>query len=307
MKENRTNETKVVVIHDNQPVFLAEIQARIYTVRNMQVMIDRDLALLYGVENRALKQAVRRNPAKFPEDFMLRLSEDESNQLISIGVSQTVIPPDYNTGGTDMFAFTEQGVAMLATVLKSQRAADVSISIMRAFVAMRRFITSNAGLFQRVGALERKQIETDKKLDVVLDKIEELSPAVITEELFGTGCVWDAYSFLSSLVRRAKHRIILIDNFVDERTLFLLDKRAAGVECTVHTRFSKQTELDFEKHNEQNAEITKIQLSLHIHDRYLIIDNEVWLLGASAKDMGHGLCTVIKVDFTPEMVLSFLK
>ena len=307
MKENRTNETKVVVIHDNQPVFLAEIQARIYTVRNMQVMIDRDLALLYGVENRALKQAVRRNPAKFPEDFMLRLSEDESNQLISIGVSQTVIPPDYNTGGTDMFAFTEQGVAMLATVLKSQRAADVSISIMRAFVAMRRFITSNAGLFQRVGALERKQIETDKKLDVVLDKIEELSPAVITEELFGTGCVWDAYSFLSSLVRRAKHRIILIDNFVDERTLFLLDKRAAGVECTVHTRFSKQTELDFEKHNEQNAEITKIQLSLHIHDRYLIIDNEVWLLGASAKDMGHGLCTVIKVDFTPEMVSSFLK
>ena len=307
MKENRTNETKVVVIHDNQPVLLAEIQARIYTVRNMQVMIDRDLALLYGVENRALKQAVRRNPAKFPEDFMLRLSKDESNQLISSGVSQTVIPPDYNTGGTDMFAFTEQGVAMLATVLKSQRAADVSISIMRAFVAMRRFITSNAGLFQRVGALERKQIETDKKLDVVLDKIEELSPAIITEELFGTGCVWDAYSFLSSLVRRAKHRIILIDNFVDERTLFLLDKRAAGVECTVHTRFSKQTELDFEKHNEQNAEIKKIQLSLHIHDRYLIIDNEVWLLGASAKDMGHGLCTVIKVDFTPEMVLSFLK
>ncbi|MBQ6070959.1 MAG: ORF6N domain-containing protein [Bacteroidales bacterium] len=307
MKENRTNETKVVVIHDNQPVLLAEIQARIYTVRNMQVMIDRDLALLYGVENRALKQAVRRNPAKFPEDFMLRLSKDESNQLISSGVSQTVIPPDYNTGGTDMFAFTEQGVAMLATVLKSQRAADVSISIMRAFVAMRRFITSNAGLFQRVGALERKQIETDKKLDVVLDKIEELSPAVITEELFGTGCVWDAYSFLSSLVRRAKHRIILIDNFVDERTLFLLDKRAAGVECTVHTRFSKQTELDFEKHNEQNAEIKKIQLSLHIHDRYLIVDNEVWLLGASAKDMGHGLCTVIKVDFTPEMVLSFLK
>ncbi len=307
MKENRTNETKVVVIHDNQPVLLAEIQARIYTVRNMQVMIDRDLALLYGVENRALKQAVRRNPAKFPEDFMLRLSKDESNQLISSGVSQTVIPPDYNTGGTDMFAFTEQGVAMLATVLKSQRAADVSISIMRAFVAMRRFITSNAGLFQRVGALERKQIETDKKLDVVLDKIEELSPAIITEELFGTGCVWDAYSFLSSLVRRAKHRIILIDNFVDERTLFLLDKRAAGVECTVHTRFSKQTDLDFEKHNEQNAEIKKIQLSLHIHDRYLIIDNEVWLLGASAKDMGHGLCTVIKVDFTPEMVLSFLK
>jgi hypothetical protein len=307
MEENQTNEIKAVVLHDSQSVSLADIQARIYTVKNVQVMIDRDLALLYGVENRVLKQAVRRNLAKFPDDFMLRLTENESNQLISSGVSQIVIPPGYNTGGTDMFAFTEQGVAMLATVLKSKRATDVSISIMRAFVAMRRFITANAGLFQRVDVLEQKQIETDKKLDVVLDKIEELSPAVTTEELFGTGCVWDAYSFLSSLVRRARRRIILIDNFVDERTLLLLDKRAVGVECTVHTRFSKQTELDFEKHNEQNAEIKKIQLPLHIHDRYLIVDDEVWLLGASTKDMGHGLCTVIKVDFTPEMVLSLLK
>ena len=307
MEEKQTNKIKAVVLHDSQSVSLADIQARIYTVKNVQVMIDRDLALLYGVENRVLKQAVRRNLAKFPDDFMLRLTENESNQLISSGVSQIVIPPGYNTGGTDMFAFTEQGVAMLATVLKSKRATDVSISIMRAFVAMRRFITANAGLFQRVDVLEQKQIETDKKLDVVLDKIEELSPAVTTEELFGTGCVWDAYSFLSSLVRRARRRIILIDNFVDERTLLLLDKRAVGVECTVHTRFSKQTELDFEKHNEQNAEIKKIQLPLHIHDRYLIVDDEVWLLGASAKDMGHGLCTVIKVDFTPEVVLSLLK
>ena len=307
MKENQTNERITAVLHDRPSVSLAEIQSRIYTVRNMQVMIDRDLASLYGVENRALKQAVRRNLDKFPDDFMLRLTESESNQLISSGVSQIVIPSGYNTGGTDMFAFTEQGVAMLATVLKSQRATDVSISIMRAFVSMRRFITANAGLFQRVDVLEQKQIETDKKLDVVLDKIEELSPAVTTEELFGTGCVWDAYSFLSSLVRRARHRITLIDNFVDERTLLLLDKRAAGVECTVHTRFSRQTELDFEKHNEQNAEIRKIQLPLHIHDRYLIVDDEVWLLGASAKDMGHGLCTVIKVDFTPEMVLSLLR
>lgn len=307
MKENQTNERITAVLHDRPSVSLAEIQSRIYSVRNVQVMIDRDLALLYGVENRALKQAVRRNLDKFPDDFMLRLTESESNQLISSGVSQIVIPSGYNTGGSDMFAFTEQGVAMLATVLKSQRATDVSISIMRAFVSMRRFITANTGLFQRVGALEQKQVETDKKLDVVLDKIEELSPVVTTEELFGTGCVWDAYSFLSSLVRRAQRRIILIDNFVDERTLLLLDKRAAGVECTVHTRFSRQTELDFEKHNEQNAEIRKIQLPLHIHDRYLIVDDEVWLLGASAKDMGHGLCTVIKVDFTPDMVLSLLR
>ena len=304
MKENQTNDIKSVVFHDSQPVSLAEIQARIFMIRGVQVMLDRDLAVFYKVETAKLNRQVKRNIGRFPEDFMFQLTKKEWESLkCQFGIS--------NVRGGDRralpYVFTEQGVSQLSGVLHNTLAEDISVKIMRAFVAMRRFITANAGLFQRVGVLEQKQIETDKKLDVVLDKIEELSPAATTEELFGTGCVWDAYSFLSSLVRRAQQRIILIDNYVDERTLLLLDKRADGVECTVHTRFSKQTELDFEKHNKQNAEIKKIQLPLHIHDRYLIIDDEVWLLGASVKDMGHGLCTIIKVDFTPEMVLSFLK
>ena len=304
MKENQTNDIKSVVFHDSQPVSLAEIQARIFMIRGVQVMLDRDLAVFYKVETAKLNRQVKRNIGRFPEDFMFQLTKKEWESLkCQFGIS--------NVRGGDRralpYVFTEQGVSQLSGVLHNALAEDISVKIMRAFVAMRRFITANAGLFQRVGVLEQKQIETDKKLDVVLDKIEELSPAATTEELFGTGCVWDAYSFLSSLVRRAQQRIILIDNFVDERTLLLLDMRASGVECTVHTRFSKQTELDFAKHNEQNTEIKKIQLPLHIHDRYLIIDDEVWLLGASAKDMGHGLCTIIKVDFTPEMVLAFLK
>lgn len=304
MKENQTNDIKSVVPHDSRTATLAEIQARIFMIRGVQVMLDRDLAVFYKVETAKLNRQVKRNIGRFPEDFMFQLTKKEWESLkCQIGIS--------NVRGGDRralpYVFTEQGVSQLSGVLHNALAEDISVKIMRAFVAMRRFITANAGLFQRVGVLEQKQIETDKKLDVVLDKIEELSPAVTTEELFGTGCVWDAYSFLSSLVRHARQRIILIDNFVDERTLLLLDKRASGVECTVHTRFSKQTELDFAKHNEQNAEIKKIQLPLHIHDRYLIIDDEVWLLGASAKDMGHGLCTIIKVDFTPEMVLAFLK
>lgn len=296
-----------LVVQDKQLASLTDIQARIYLVRGVQVMLDIDLAVLYGVENRSLRQAVRRNIEKFPEDFLLKLTENESNDLISKGVSQNVIPQGYNTGGMQMFAFTEQGVSMLATVLRSKNATEISIAIMRAFVAMRRFITANAGLFQRVGALEQKQIETEKKLDVVLDKIEELSPAVSTEELFGTGCVWDAYTFISRLVRSAERRVVLIDNFVDERTLLLLDKREPGVDCTVHTRYTKQTDLDFEKHNSQYAEIKKVQLPQHIHDRYLVVDDTVWLLGASVKDMGHGLCTFIKVGFTPDTVLALLK
>ncbi len=298
---------KALVVQEGNGASLAEIQARIYLVRGVQVMLDIDLAMMYAVENRALRQAVRRNLEKFPDDFLLKLTKEEANELILSGVSQNVIPPGYNTGGMQMFAFTEQGIAMLSTVLKSKNATTVSIAIMRAFVAMRRFLTANANLFQRVDALEHRQIATEKRLDVVLDKIEALSPPVSTEELFATGCVWDAYTFLCDLVRKAEKRIVLIDNFVDERTLLLLDKRNAGVECEVHTRYNKQTELDFDKHNSQCAEIKKVQLPNHIHDRYLIVDDDVWLLGASAKDMGHGLCTVIKVGFTPEMVLGMLK
>lgn len=283
-----------------------DIRAKIYTVRGIQVMIDRDLALFYGVENRSLRQAVRRNLDKFPEDFLIRLSEEETNELITNGVSQTVIPLGYNTGGTGFYAFTEQGVAMLSTILRSKHATETSISIMRAFVSMRRFITANAALFQRIESIEYRQMESEKKLDSVLDKIEEMSPPVSTQEIFATGCVWDAYMFISDLVRKALNRIVLIDNFVDDRTLLLLDKRGADVTCTVHTRFTPQTILDFEKHNSQCAEIKRVQLPLHVHDRYLIIDEEVWLLGASVKDMGHGLCTVIRVGVRPEIVLGLL-
>ena len=134
------------------------------------------------MENRTLRQAVRRNIEKFPDDFLYKLSEDESNEVILRGVSQSVIPPGYNTGGMQMYAFTEQGVAMLSTVLKSANATVVSV-------------------------------------DVVLDKLEELSPAVTTEQLFPSGCVWDAYTFVCDLIRSAEHRIVLVDNYVDERVL----------------------------------------------------------------------------------------
>ena len=279
----------------------------IYMVRGEQVMIDRDLSELYGVENRALRQTVRRNADKFPDDFLFKLTDVESKNVIAKGVSQSVIPPGYNTGGMQMFAFTEQGVAMLSTVLRSPNATSISVAIMRAFVAMRRFLTANAGLFQRVESLEYKQTETERKLDVVLDKLEELSPAITSEQLFATGCVWDAYSYVCDLVRSAGHRIVLIDNFVDDRTLKVLDKRAEGVEATVFTRFSEHIELDFAKHNEQCAPIAKVQLPLHVHDRFLIVDDQVYLLGASVKDMGKGLCAIAPVGFSPEMVLGTLK
>ena len=129
----------------------------------------------------------------------------------------------------------------------------------------------------------------------------------VTEQLFSTGCVWDAYTFVSDLVRSAKERLVLVDPFVDERTLLMLDKRADGVECTVHTRYKEQVELDFQKHNQQCAPIGKVQLPHAVHDRYLVVDEQVWLLGASVKDMGRGLCTVIQLGFAPEDLLGRLK
>jgi len=121
---------------------MATIRTRIYNVRGKNVMIDRDLALLYQVENRALKQAVRRNPDRFPEDFMFRMTKDECNYLLLSGVSQNVIPSQYNIGASEMFVFTEQGVAMLSAVLRSPIATIMSVNIMRAFVEMRERIVS---------------------------------------------------------------------------------------------------------------------------------------------------------------------
>ena len=146
--------------------------------------------------------------------------------------------------------------------------------------------------------LQQKVQNHEQKIDFLIQKEQ---PA--TEQLFSTGCVWDAYTFVSNLIRSAAKRIVLIDSFVDERTLLILDKRADGVDCTIHTRYNSKLQLDIQKHNQQCNHIDIIQLPQAVHDRYLIIDDEVWLLGASVKDMGRGLCTIIKLGFSPEEIL----
>ena len=128
-----------------------------------------------------------------------------------------------------------------------------------------------------------------------------------SELVIPTGCVWDAYSYLSDLVRTAKKRVILIDNFIDDRTLLLLDKRSAGVEATVYTRYSEKAELDFAKHNSQYEPVQRVQLPHSVHDRYLIVDDNVWLLGSSVKDMGRGLTTIIRTEINPDYILGCVK
>ena len=178
---------------------------------------------------------------------------------------------------------------------------------MNAFVAMRRFIVQNAGVLMRIAHLERHQIETDEKIDKILDKMEERSPKLLPEQIFQSGCVWDAWSYVSDLVRSAKQRIVLIDNFVDDRVLSMLDKRAEGVTATIHSRYNEQFMTDLKKHNEQYPAIDFVQLPHKNHDRFLIIDGKVYFMGASLKDIGAGLCAVAEMQAAPENVLELLK
>lgn len=203
---------------------------------------------------------------------------------------------------------------MLSAVVTSQKAVDTSIRIMDAFVGMRRFMAANAHVFQRLDRVERQQIEnklwmeqTDDKINTILSKMDKQSPKLLPEQIFATGCVWDAWTHVSDLVRSAKQRIVLIDNFVDDRVLSLLDKRADNVEATIHSRYYEPFQTDLKKHNAQYREIQFVQLPQKNHDRFLIIDEEVYLLGASVKDMGVGICAVTKMQASPETILGLLK
>jgi len=268
---------------DNSLVLSADnIKRKIYTIRNMQAMIDKDLAEFYKVETRALNQAVKRNAERFPNNFMFQLTDSEAEVL----VSQNVIPSKKHLGGHLPYAFTEQGVAMLSGVLKSDTAVRISIQIMSAFVAMRRFISSNAQIFQRLDIVEKKQIEHDRKFDEIFDAIQ--SRGIKPEKgIFFDGQIFDAYKFVSDIIRTANKSIVLIDNYIDDSVLTLFSKRNKDVQVKIFTKeISKQLLLDLVKYNSQYP-IIELKEFNQSHDRFLIIDNkEVYHLGASLKDLG---------------------
>lgn len=292
---------KIEVVTSYDQLNVNYIRSHIYTIRGVEIMLDTDLATMYGVETKQLKRQVKRNIERFPDDFMFELTQDEykslrcQNGTIENGRGQyTKYLP---------FVFTEQGVSQLSGILRSQYAIEVNTRIMRAFVAMRRFLSANAGMFQRIERLEQHQMLTDQKVEQVLKRMDELAPTITPEQIFATGCVWDAWNYVSQLIRSAEQRIVLIDNFVDERVLTLLTKRADGVSATIHSRYTQQFMLDIEKHNEQYEPIEFVQIPHKSHDRFLIIDNDVYLMGASVKDMGTSLCAITKLEMSAETVM----
>ena len=287
-RENIEGKASEPVANSDQLPEVIDIKLMIRVIRDQQVMLDRDLAQLYGVETRRINEQVKRNIERFPDDFMFQLNKEEFEDWRShFATSNSVI-----MGARRLpYAFTEQGIAMLSSVLKSQTAVDVNIRIMRAFVSMRRFIATNAQLFQRLETIEYHQLEmkqhqevTDKRIDEVFKRLDANIPPI--QGIFYDGQVFDAYRFVSDLMRKAKRSIVLIDNYVDDTVLTLLDKRENGVTATIYTqRISTQFQLDVDRHNAQYPPIEIKQFN-KAHDRFLLIDDEVYHIGASIKDLG---------------------
>ena len=264
------------------------IEPLIKVIRGQQVMLDRDLATLYGVETKRLNEQVKRNMERFPERFRFQLTKEEMNELVTNCDRFNSLK--HST--VRSYAFTEQGVAMLSTVLRSETSIRVSIRIMDAFVAMRRFMVTNAEVFQRLSTMEYHQLEmqqhmqeSDKRIEEVFRRLDE-GNAKPKQGVFYNGQIYDAYTFVSDLIKSAKKRIVLIDNYVDETVLTLLDKREEGVSAVIYTQqISRQFQLDIDRHNAQYAPVDVETFRLS-HDRFLCIDDDVYHIGASIKDLG---------------------
>ena len=266
-----------------------DIKSMIYVVRNQQVMIDSDLAMLYQVETKRLNEAVKRNIARFPEEFRFQLTAEETESLRS----QFATLNENDGRGKHRkylpYVFTEQGIAMLSAVLRSDVAIQVSISIMKSFVEMRRFIANNALLFERISTVELRQLEyqkqTDEKLEQIFEYISEHEES--SQKVFFDGQIYDAFSLIVNLIQKAEIEITLIDGYVDVGTLNLLSKKKSDVAVTIYTqKQTKLTKADVKNFNAQYPTL-KIKYTKVFHDRFLILDQATaYHVGASLKDAG---------------------
>ncbi len=272
-----------------------DIKSKIYTIRDKQVMLDRDLAELYDVENKRLNEQVKRNIERFPQSFRFQLTEDEKNELVANCDRFNTLKHSTSLP----YVFTEQGVSMLSAVLKSKTAIDISIQIINSFVNMRKLISNNNFYTEQLKNIEKRQLSYEIKSDENFDKIFkalESSDTTQSQGVYFNGQIFDAHNFVSNLIRGAKSSIVLIDNFVDDSTLLLFSKNQ-NIDVTIHTNiFSKSLKLDLEKYNKQYKDIS-IKTNKKFHDRFLIIDNkEVYHIGASLKDLGKKTFAFSKME-----------
>ena len=269
------------------------VSARILTLRGVQVLFDRDLAQFFEIQPIRLREQVKRNIARFPADFMFQLTPDE----VAAMVSQNAIPSKQQLGGYLPYAFTEEGVAALSAVLRSPRAIDVGIQIVRAFVSMRKFILNHTRIFARLDEVERRQLFADQKFEQIFTALETHGASPPRQGIFFEGQIFDAYTFAADLIRQAKKTIILVDNYVDDSVLLLLSKRRPAVTATIYTKkISAQLALDLQKYQAQYPAI-EVNTVAGFHDRFLLLDGDtLYHLGASLKDLGQQCFAFSQLD-----------
>lgn len=268
------------------------IENRIFSIRGFQVMIDRDLAELYGVEVKRLNEQVRRNIERFPDFFRFQLSNSERDELVAICDRLHSLKHSY----VNLYAITEQGVAMLSAILRSDVAIKVSIQIMNAFVEMRRFMMNHSGLLQRVEKVESKLHLHDDNFEKLFTALEskQLSPK---QNIFFDGQIYDAYQFVIQLIQEAERSILLIDNYIDQSVLSMLTKKQKGVNVTLVTTLNTSIKnIDLEKFNKQYP-LINLKTNSAFHDRFLLLDsNKLYHIGASMKDLGKKCFAFSKMD-----------
>ena len=278
------------------------IKDKIHTIRNLQVMLDRDLAELYGVETKVFNQAVKRNIKRFPKNYRFQLTENEKNQL----VTNCDWLNSLKHSSSLPYVFTEQGVSMLSAILKSDKAIDISIKIIDSFVSMRKLISQNIPIFERFERIEQRLNIHDENFDKLFEALEDktLKPK---QGIFYNGEIFDAYVFINNLLKIATNEIILIDNYIDE-TVFTLFSKYPNIKIKIYTsNITKQLKLDFEKYQTQyqNIELFEFRNS---HDRFLILDKkEIYHLGASLKDLGKKWFAFSKFEIENLKILDYLK
>ena len=310
---------------------LENIENLIHVIRGKQVMLDVDLARLYGVETKRLNEQVKRNIERFPEDFMFQLTREEAessrSQFATLNEDGELSRSQFatlNGRGHNIkhlpYAFTENGVAMLSTVLRSQQAININIQIMRAFNTMRHFIATNAQVFQRLEVIEHTQLSlvahqeelaahqtsTDQKLEEVFHRLDE-GAATPKEAIFYEGQFFEARVLLEQIIKTATKRVIIIDGYIDAATFEMLDVRAKGVTADIYSDSEYKTLRDSHNASKGKQPVNTHKWSKSSHDRWVIIDDTLYHCGHSVKDLGKKLSAIMKMDWNPEVVLKEVK
>lgn len=273
------------------------IKNLIYTIRGKQVMLDSDVAMLYNCETKYINRVVKRNIERFPDEFCFKITPDEFQNLRCQFVTSSFEEQNYGGRRYMPYVFTEQGIAMISALLKSEIAIKASINIMKAFIEMRNFISINGQVFQEINTLKYKLLEHDKKFDEVFDQLQKNKNTEFKQKIFFDGQIYDSYSLIISIIKKAKEKILIIDNYIDDSILEMLSKKNRNVEVIILTSQNcNLTKLDINKFNKQYPTL-KIAKTNKFHDRFMVIDNiHLYHIGASLKDLGKKCFAISKIE-----------